>query len=181
VLAPEGGRRIDETGLPVFMLVDAARDPAIYARLVALGDTLQARSMYQGDLGENLAHVSPYLLAIRGENDPGAWFATAGLGQSWGVFVIAKVGLNDLRRHLRKFNLVYTEAGTSLVFRYYDPRVLGIFLPTCNAGELKRFFGPVDSFLAETVDGESLARFSLVDGQLRTSMIPILERSSDRA
>jgi hypothetical protein len=37
-----------------------------------------------------------------------------------------------------------------LKFRYYDPRVLRAFLPTCNAGELKTLFGDVDQFFIES-------------------------------
>ena len=179
LLADPGGRAAEgPDSSRVFMLLDAARDPVIHARLTALGKDVQARSMYQGDLGEHLAHVSPYLLAIAGEDDPALWFATAGLGKSWGVFVTARQSFGDLRRHLRKFNLVRDEAGTPLVFRYYDPRVLRIFLPTCTSEELRRFFGPVESFAAETADGQGLARFTLAGGRLQTSLTPFAPRSA---
>jgi len=42
-----------------YMLLDTARDPRIYARLMEFGDMVQARSLYQGDIGESLAHASP--------------------------------------------------------------------------------------------------------------------------
>jgi hypothetical protein len=46
-------------------------------------------------------------------------------------------------------------------FRFYDPRVLRIFLPTCNAQEVFQFFGPVvNSYLAENDDANILLQFS---------------------
>src|SRR5437764_430853 len=61
-----------------YMLLDTARDPRIYARLMEFGDIVQARSLYQGDIGESLAHVSPYLLALRDDQPESCWFAEAG-------------------------------------------------------------------------------------------------------
>jgi hypothetical protein len=148
-------------GAEIYMLLDAARDQRIYTRLIELGEGILARSLYQGDIGESLAHVSPYLLALQ-EGEPNAcWFAEAGFGQSWGLFIAAPIGFDELRRHLRKFNIVYREDGVPLVFRFYDPRVLRHFLPTCTSDELRRFFGPIESFFAETEEADALVRFTL--------------------
>jgi len=123
-------------GGQLFILVDMARDERIYSQLIQFADAIHARSLYQGDLGERLAHVSPYLLSLRADQPGSRWFAEAGFGQSWGLFITTPVGFDELRRHLRKFNIVYRENGTPLVFRYYDPRVLRRFLPTCTPDEL---------------------------------------------
>jgi len=158
---------------PAYMLLDAARDPRIYARLTELGDGVHARSLYQGDVGESLAHVSPYLLALREGEPNSCWFAEAGFRQSWGLFIGTPIGFDELRRHLRKFNIVYREDGVPLVFRFYDPRVLRQFLPTCTAGELRRFFGPIESFLTETAAADALVRFTLRGDELMQTRLPV--------
>ena len=160
-----------ETAL--YMLLDAARDQRIYGWLSEFGEAVQQRSLYQGDVGESLAHVSPYLLAVREDQPDSLHFADAGFGQSWGLFVTSSAGFDDVRRHLRKFNIVYREDGTPLVFRFYDPRVLRVFLPTCTESELRRFFGPIDAFLAESEDGDAFIRFVLTGGQLTQSRLPL--------
>jgi Domain of unknown function (DUF4123) len=157
----------------IYMLVDTARDLRIYIRLMELGEAVRSRSLYQGDIGESLAHVSPYLLRLRQDQPESCWFAEAGVGQSWGLFIIAPVGFDELRRHLRKFNIVYRENGTPLVFRYYDPRVLRHFLPTCTPDELRRFFGPIESFLTETEEADALLRFTLRGGELMQTRLPL--------
>ena len=160
-------------GAMLYMVMDAAHDPLIHDRLTELGEDIEVRSLYQGDVGASLAHVSPYLLRLRDAED-GAWFfAGAGHGRSWGVYLVAALELEDVRRHLRKFNLVYREDGTPLVFRFHDPRVLRRFLPTCTAAELQRFFGPLDAFLAEAEDGDALIRFTLRGGELLQSRLPL--------
>ncbi len=55
--------------------------------------------------------------------------------------------------------VVEIEQGKSLLFRFYDPRALRVFLPTCSAQEVRQFFGPVASFHVEDESPESLIRF----------------------
>jgi hypothetical protein len=164
-----GGRQ--RTGC--YMLLDAARDPRIYGRLTELGDAIQARSLYQGDIGDRLAHVSPYLIALREYQPASLRLAEAGFGRSWGLFITTVASFDDLRRHLRKFNLVYREDGTPLVFRFYDPRVLRRFLPVCSADEASRLFGPIECFLTETEEADALLRFTLRDGELTQTRLPV--------
>ena len=45
--------------------------------------------------------------------------------------------------------MVQDEGGQEYFFRYYDPRVLRKYLPTCTPEEVRSFFGPVRSFIAE--------------------------------
>lgn len=59
------------------------------------------------------------------------------------------VTLTQQRLHFKKRLRVQTEAGRQPAFRYYDPRVLNIYLPTCTGQELRTFFGPVTRLLAE--------------------------------
>jgi hypothetical protein len=58
-----------------------------------------------------------------------------------------------------------------MLFRYYDPRVMRTYLPTCNSDELAAIFGPVDSFLVEDESGESILRFQVASGSLRKDKI----------
>lgn len=157
----------------VYMLLDAARDPRIYSWLSEPSDVVRQRSLYQGDVGDSLAHVSPYLLELRQYQPEALRFAEAGFGQSWGLFLTSPAGFDDIRRHLRKFNVVYRQDGTPLVFRFYDPRVLRVFLPTCTTSELRRFFGPIDAFVAESEEGDALLRYSLRDGELVQSRLAL--------
>jgi len=68
-----------------------------------------------------------------------------------GVSFTSGANLPALHEHLRTLSSVQTESGERLFFRYYDPRVLRVFLPTCSADQLDELFGPIKTFL---VDGE---------------------------
>src|SRR6267378_3829982 len=90
------------------------------------------------------------------------WVVGTGWGQHWGSFVTTRQSFYKLRDHLRALTLVYRRDGTPLYFRYYDPRVLNVFLPTCSGAQLKEMFGPVDAFIAEneTADGMTIYRLN---------------------
>jgi hypothetical protein len=53
-----------------------------------------------------------------------------------------------------------------MLFRYYDPRVLRSYLPTCTPEELAQVFGPIHSFVMESAEGACI-EFSRAAGQLR--------------
>jgi hypothetical protein len=72
-----------------------------------------------------------------------------------------------MRGHFRSFLTVYDESGNPLNFRYYDPRVWRLYLPTCNSGELKTVFGPVVAYYLEDEDANTLLRFELNSESLR--------------
>jgi hypothetical protein len=73
-----------------------------------------------------------------------------GWGEAWGVYLRApSSSLAALHQHFRRILRVQDEAGRKLLFRYYDPRVLRAYLPTCTADELRQVFGPVERFFIE--------------------------------
>ncbi len=60
-----------------------------------------------------------------------------------------------MRRHLRRFLLVEDdETGERFFFRFYDPRTLRVFLPTCTPRQREDFFGEVACWFAEGERGE---------------------------
>lgn len=145
-LWPEGDGR---QGMRIFAVLDGARDKRIEPLVRTSGQDY--RCLYSGTLSPRLAAAAPYLLALPSPRISGftqelvelAW------GQSWGIFLESAASLMDLRRHFRGFLRVRDEDGRFLIFRWYDPRVLRVYLPTCTAEELKTIFGPVARFVVE--------------------------------
>ena len=65
-----------------------------------------------------------------------------------------------MRRHFRTFLKVSSPEGKHLYFRYYDPRVLRSYLPTCNAQEMTTVFGAITAFFVEGENPEVLLQFT---------------------
>lgn len=162
-LWPQGAAR----RFGVWGVLDCARDPRIYPALVE--SRLEFLCLYSGRLAPALERVAPQLIELHPGNRFTARWLDEGWGRSWGI--IARIeDPSNLRHHLRKFLKVRDEQGRRLLFRYYDPRVLRAYLPTCTADELGALFGPVDAFLAESAGGAGLVEFGLQRGELRVEV-----------
>jgi hypothetical protein len=114
-----------------------------------------------------MAEVAPYLVHLEASSEFTTWVLTQGWGEHWGIFAIASADLFEMRQHFRRFLTVYDANGKPLLFRYYDPRVLRVYLPTCNAEELATVFGPVLSFICEDESPNSALRFRSASGALQ--------------
>ncbi len=139
-----------------YAIVDAARTRRVLRLVKDCGE--RAAILYEGRIAPEIAEVAPYLIPAERGSGVAEDVAAAGWGDAWGVFCNTRATPDELRRHLRKFLTVRTETGKKLLFRFYDPRVLRAYLPTCTPAELQAFFGPVERFVCEADD----ARFALV-------------------
>jgi hypothetical protein len=144
----------------LFAVVDAARDPRIYPGLRRLASTDQVLPLYQGAAATELAAVAPYLVGLGTTNRVFDWIWANGWGESWGIFVWSLVSAEVLRAHFRRLTMVRTLDGSRLLFRFYDPRVLPLFLQTCDAAQLREMFGPVERYVVEMGEGTALAHLS---------------------
>jgi hypothetical protein len=134
--------------LPLFALLDAARAPDVLPTLLA--HTEVHYSLYDGPDGEELDAVAPYLVQLHARSPLTELLVREHWGQSWGVYLWALTDFKALRRHLRRFLIVQDAKAKDMYFRFYDPRVLRVFLPTCTPDELGEFFGPIAGFLIES-------------------------------
>jgi Domain of unknown function (DUF4123) len=160
-LWPEGAK----SKLSVWGVLDCARDPQIY--LALLESRLEFRCLYSGRLPRELEINAPHLVELFPTSRLTARWLDEGWGHAWGVF-LSTDDASSLRHHLRKFLKVRSEDGRSLLFRYYDPRVLRAYLPTCLPGELQQLFGPVDAWMMEGDGGKSLLSYKFRAGRLAT-------------
>lgn len=157
----------------VWMIVDCARDPQRIFRFL-LGCHLEYSCLYSGVLPPALEMAAPYLVQLEHDNQETRRLIQLSWGNSWGVFLKSGTSMNKLRRHLRQFLMVRDPQGRRMVFRYYDPRVLRAYLPTCNGEELRTVFGPVESFWTEAApDVDHMLEFRF-EGKLITETLDLM-------
>ncbi len=150
----------------LYIILDAARVEQMPAQLFELEDDPEYFSLFFDTPQAELIDVAPYLVKVDMDSRLLAWMLDEGWGKSWGIFISATMELEELFEHLRQFLKVKDPEGEELFFRFYDPRVLRIFLPTCNFQEIMQFFGAVGSYMVESEDGGKLLEFSKGDGEL---------------
>ncbi|HUT30756.1 MAG TPA: DUF4123 domain-containing protein [Sedimentisphaerales bacterium] len=133
--------------------------------------------LYRGELEPDMAAVAPYLVKLEYDHPCTKLVCEQGWGKHWGIFVITpvEVDIRMLRGHFRRFLMVYDPDGKLIYFRYYDPRVLRVYLPTCNAEEIRIVFGPISSYVLEDEDPSVLLRFSSDAERVRDEKVPLAQ------
>ena len=151
-----------------FILLDAARCGVEAIARARTLSTAAGDSLYElNPRKEALRDVSPHLFA----SEPALhdWFWENGGGRSWGIQCVTDAGFQECRRHFRRFLLVKTEEGRTVYFRFYDPRVLRVFLPTCDRKQILDFFGPIHYFITEGETGRTAWKLRHQNGVLQTT------------
>ena len=110
--------------------------------------------LYRGSLTPDLAEVVPYLVHLEKNSEFLWWVLEQGHGQHWGIFALSFAHLRTLRQHFHRLLTVQDARGKSFYFRFYDPRVLRVYLPTCHAQEKTQVFGPVERYFIEKGERE---------------------------
>jgi hypothetical protein len=148
---------------PLFALVDAARESGAPHQARQAG--VACESLFAGEMGELLKDVAPHVIEFPLHSRFSEWWFQQS-GNSIGVLLETSASLADVRRHFRTLMTVRDDQHRTYFFRFYDPRVLRVFLPSCTADELERFFGPIVVFHCEDEDGAGLLSFSRSSGRL---------------
>ena len=122
--------------------------------------------LFRGELEPDVAETAPYLVGLSVGTPFTDWLLGECFGKHWGIFAQSRRSMTDMRTHFRELVTVHDESGKPMIFRFYDPRVLNKFLPTCNGGELVTLFGKVDAFFAEADDGKAMSSYTLENNAL---------------
>jgi hypothetical protein len=90
-------------------------------------------------------------MALEPDGKGPAWdFLRRGWGRSWLILLEGTADFETVRLHLRKLTFAQLPSGETALFRFYDPRVMRLVLPTCSQDQLRRLFGPLRRIWTET-------------------------------
>jgi hypothetical protein len=152
------------SGRQIHLLADGARDPVI-APSIRFGK-LDYTCLFAEPLTPRLRAAAPYLVHLAAGSPQTCEMLHRCIAEPWGILIAAPahVTTRQLRLHFKKILWVQDEQGRQLYFRFYDPRVLSVYLPTCTRQERDMVFGPAELCYCLT-DGR-LQRFARRDRAL---------------
>jgi len=145
----------------LYAVVDAAQDYrlAVGARDI-LGEPLRPLFVKAPHF---MTRKGPYLVRIKCTNRYPEYMQLWAecLGRNAGILFFSSAWPKSLREHLRSIFKVYDDQGAMFYFRFYDPRVLRTYLPTCTIKECREFFGPIRSIFAEGPDPSQMNHYQV--------------------
>lgn len=150
-------------GARVYAVLDGAAIPDLLEKLQDY--QIEPVCLYRGTLIPALAKVAPYQVILERESGFTHWLLQKGWGRHWGIFALGRADWRAMREHLSALTVAYSPDQQPLYFRYYDPRVLRVYLPTCDTDELWALFGPITCLLCEDEGGHVLS-YRIAGGQL---------------
>lgn len=157
----------------VYSVLDGARDPRIYPMLLDSG--MPHKCLYAGDLSEELLAVAPHIVKLTPKSPFTQSLIQKSWGKSWGIYVtVARPAmLEDVRKTMRRYLKVMDDEGRQLLFRFYDPRVLRSYMPTCTAEQLPKIFGPILEFIVEAENQSEFWSYKKRGENVDTSLVAI--------
>jgi hypothetical protein len=157
-------------GEQVWAVLDGASIPNARQKLVE--DEPEYVCLRGNDLKPDLAATAPYLVHIEPPASTVTWVLGEGWGRHWGILALSKAPMAVLEKHFRSLLTAELPGGRTVMFRYYDPRVLSLFLPTCDQGQLDQVFGPVSAFIYEGRGGADVIRAAKGRAPLKPAIAP---------
>lgn len=129
----------------------AALDGAVFEDLPSDLSTLDCapQSLYLGAVDPAVAAVGPWLVTLGARGDRSkalTWVQEQAARRPCGIVIRSRTTGVVLRRHLRSLNLVQVPKTGTVLFRWYDPRILPAVLHVLTPPQRTRFYGPVDAF-----------------------------------
>jgi hypothetical protein len=141
-------------GGSLFAILDACGEPAVLVKCKQLGKP-RALSLYRGTAEQTYRKIAPYLVHL--DSATVDWIAGSVWLRPWGIFAHSPHPFPELHQHFRRFLKVELPDGARVLLRFYDPRLLPVFLDSCQPAELRDFFGPVRAFGVPDQTGQPAA------------------------
>lgn len=147
-------RLLYQPGYKVYAVLDGASSKNLLPKISELNPVFQC--LFRGEIAADLAQTAPYLVHLEYKHPFTTWVVEKGWYEHWGIFATSDANIKVLSKHFRKYLMVNDGQNNPANFRFYDPRVLKVFLSDINQEEAEAFFGPVTSYVCE---GEQMSQF----------------------
>lgn len=144
---------------PLYAIIDTAQDRKVFSLLEEIDCDYEI--LYPQRLAFDMDRRGPHLMSVLPGSTCLEKLLTAGWGNNWGIFLACVSDFGAVRRHLQRLLFAKLHDGRQALFRFYDPRVLRDYLPTCSGDDLDQFFGPLTTIYLESENGRDLHCFSL--------------------
>lgn len=152
-------KQLFDTKNDVYAVADGTLLPGLLAKLEE--HEPKNTCLFRGELPFDLAEAAPYLVKLEKDNKFSDWLLNKSVEEPCCIYAQTTV-IDDfiqLRKHFRSFLRIESAEGKSLLFRYYDPRVMKTYLPTCTPEDNKILFNGIETYLIFNDEDKRLKTF----------------------
>lgn len=162
-----------------YLLLDGAQIEDLMLTLYQLEHAPEFHWLYEGTRFAELADAGPILIAteddsLLSQHFRKHWHTTAG------VTLVSRAPVDELVQHLSSLVHASVGGGVSLLFRYYDPRILYLWLTDMSDGQRNSVLGPVEQFTLWGSDGWHDFSRSAPSASQRYTDIPWLQLNAEQ-
>lgn len=156
----------------VYAVLDGAMIEGLPARLAKIAP--DAACLFEGSLDPMLSAAAPYVVKLDPQSAAAQLALKEGWNGHWGIVLLTDAGLDlrTVRSHLRRVLRVSAPDGTSMLFRFYDPRAFRTVIPVLDSSVRRDFFGPIHGVYVEGRTPDS-ALFFARDGKPEPQSLPL--------
>lgn len=127
-----------------YAVIDLASAPSLRPMVSTMTSPL-AETLFDSKFPRELLQVGPWL--VRLSKAPEVDNALTGMAADvpWGYYIHSTSEIVGLRQSLRRLNLVrLPDSSQEVLFRYWDPRVMDVYLRVMTQHQRTRFFEFID-------------------------------------
>lgn len=129
--------------------------------------------LLKGELDDATRRMSPYLIPLGDDGDAMTRWLLRRIGRRpIGVFCEADCGRQLLLEQVRRLLTVRTPEGDDVMFRFYDPTVFSVLVPSFNRKQLMEIFGPALAWSHLDYEHRCRTRYSLRNKRLIVEQEP---------
>ena len=125
----------------VHAVIDGAVVPGLPTR-VAAAECNGWDCLLRGALPDAVALAAPYLVELSEASPFSDWLLAEATANhpGWGVVLVSRHALLRVREHCRTLSEVLLPEGGRRRWRWWDPELLAVLLPSCSAEQLDEVF-----------------------------------------
>lgn len=162
-----------ESGYDIYAILDGAmvrKLPDVCEEF----DTVH-ECLFKGETDPAILVRAPWVMKLQSGSDLMEWFLEYGWGENWGIIAQVPFGTDfaDVVAHFRQFVEVKLPDQKIVFFRFYDPRVLRMFLPTCDGPQIQALFSLPTFLCCEGEDANELLVYSQKSNTLTKRIISL--------
>lgn len=105
----------------------------------------QSVCLWSGELEPDLQEVAPYMVLLDRDSSFTNWLISQGWNNNWNIYINSALEFKAFKKQIRKLLRVKSPEGKNMVFRFYDPRVLDVFLTGLESEQTEEFFQGINT------------------------------------